>query len=273
MPAPVPFKQNATHYEVLGVAQTATEEEIKKAYKKLCVQVHPDKHVAEDRPQAEANFKRLGEAYAVLSDDAQRNAYDAELREKLNPRPQTPPRTASYENTNHRSYTQPRSRAQSQQPPRSDRDEKVNSNSHSGYRARSEKPTVNRSHPYARPKVFRFVRPENPEPKPQTQPSTNYARSYNRFSYATTNHSVRQQPQEFDILTYLIIDAMIRQRHAQMIHVYRHVPASNPVLRQTAVNKVNIDFTRSMSSFLLFTAIMAHQFNHVETPSYRKGPR
>src|SRR5687768_17189630 len=61
------------YYEVLGLARGATEDEIRKAYRRLARQYHPD--VNKD-PQAEAQFKEINEAYEVLSDGDKRAAYD-----------------------------------------------------------------------------------------------------------------------------------------------------------------------------------------------------
>ena len=55
------------YYEVLGVAKTATADEIKKAYRKLAIQYHPDKNPG--NKEAEEKFKEATEAYEVLIDD------------------------------------------------------------------------------------------------------------------------------------------------------------------------------------------------------------
>jgi len=60
-------------YEVLGVERSASQREIKKAYRQMARQYHPD---VSDEPDAESRFKEINEAYQVLSDPNKRNAYD-----------------------------------------------------------------------------------------------------------------------------------------------------------------------------------------------------
>ncbi len=62
------------YYEVLGVQRGTSDEEIKKAYRKLAVKFHPDKNPGDKT--AEEKFKELGEAYEILSDAEKRQAYD-----------------------------------------------------------------------------------------------------------------------------------------------------------------------------------------------------
>lgn len=60
-------------YDILGVSKTASQEEIKKAYRSLCKKYHPDKNNGDD-----TKIKEVNEAYAVLGDEAKRKEYDAQ---------------------------------------------------------------------------------------------------------------------------------------------------------------------------------------------------
>jgi molecular chaperone DnaJ len=64
------------YYEILGVAKTASAEDIKRAYRRLAMKHHPDRNHGQSDPEAEAKFKEAAEAYEILSDDEKRRRYD-----------------------------------------------------------------------------------------------------------------------------------------------------------------------------------------------------
>lgn len=64
------------YYEVLGLSKTATADDIKRAYRKLALEWHPDRHQGSDKEHAETRFKEINEAYQVLSDPQKKSNYD-----------------------------------------------------------------------------------------------------------------------------------------------------------------------------------------------------
>jgi len=72
------------YYSILGLANNATKDDVKKAYKKLAKKWHPDKN-PDNQEEATRRFKEVSEAYQVLVDDSKRRTYDREGKEGLNP--------------------------------------------------------------------------------------------------------------------------------------------------------------------------------------------
>ena len=62
------------YYEVLGLQKGASEDEIKKAFRKMAMKYHPDRNPGDK--EAEEKFKEINEAYSVLSDPDKKNKYD-----------------------------------------------------------------------------------------------------------------------------------------------------------------------------------------------------
>jgi len=78
--SPILFGQD--YYQILGVERNSSQDEIKKAYRKLAMKYHPDKN--KGNKEAEEKFKSISSAYSVLSDEKQKNIYDQFGEEGLN---------------------------------------------------------------------------------------------------------------------------------------------------------------------------------------------
>lgn len=78
-----PGRKSPSLYELLNVGRSASEEELKKAYKVLARKYHPD--LNQNNPQAEGMFKSVTRAYEVLSDPAKRDQYDRALDDEEKP--------------------------------------------------------------------------------------------------------------------------------------------------------------------------------------------
>ncbi len=72
-------------YEVLGLSKGASDDEIKKAYRKLAMKYHPDRNQGDKAKEAEAQFKEVKEAYEMLSDPEKRAAYDQYVHAGVDP--------------------------------------------------------------------------------------------------------------------------------------------------------------------------------------------
>jgi DnaJ homolog subfamily B member 4 len=75
---------NQTYYDILNINKNATQDEIKKAYKKQALKWHPDRQQTINKNEAELKFKELAEAYSVLSDKTKRNNYDLYGKSNVN---------------------------------------------------------------------------------------------------------------------------------------------------------------------------------------------
>jgi DnaJ-class molecular chaperone len=69
------------YYEIMGLTPEATGEEIKKTYRKLAMQYHPDRNLGD--PECEERLKKMNEAYQVLGDEQKRRHYDLFFRNHL----------------------------------------------------------------------------------------------------------------------------------------------------------------------------------------------
>lgn len=78
------------YYNILKVSRNATEEDLKKSYKRLAMKWHPDKNAVNTK-EAEAKFKQISEAYDVLSDSQKRQIYDSYGEEGLKSGLHAPP--------------------------------------------------------------------------------------------------------------------------------------------------------------------------------------
>jgi DnaJ family protein B protein 4 len=78
------------YYQILGVPQTASIQQIKRAYKKQAMRWHPDKH-QKDKERATSKFQEIAEAYEVLSDNEKRKVYDLGGEDAVKGKPQSSP--------------------------------------------------------------------------------------------------------------------------------------------------------------------------------------
>ena len=67
------MKMGKDYYKILGIAKGASEDDVRKAYRKMALKFHPDKNKSAG---AEEKFKEIAEAYEVLSDKKKRDVYD-----------------------------------------------------------------------------------------------------------------------------------------------------------------------------------------------------
>ena len=73
---------NEDHYRTLGISLEATQQDIKKAYRRLAMQYHPDRNGG--NPASEERLKEINEAYQILGDEEKRRIYDIQSRPPFN---------------------------------------------------------------------------------------------------------------------------------------------------------------------------------------------
>ena len=78
-----PKEKAEDYYKILGVKRSATDAQIKKAFKKLAIKYHPDKN-ADDPEGAKEKFQKVAQAYETLSDPEKRKIYDVSGEEGVN---------------------------------------------------------------------------------------------------------------------------------------------------------------------------------------------
>ena len=76
--------RDTEYYDILGVTSNATLKQIQKAYKKKALKWHPDKNTGKKANKAEEMFKKLGEAYEILSNQSKRDIYDLYGKDGIN---------------------------------------------------------------------------------------------------------------------------------------------------------------------------------------------
>ena len=87
------------YYEILGIAKDSSDDDIKKAYRKLAMKFHPDRNADSDKVAAELQFKEVKEAYECLSDSTRRDAYNRHGHNANNPNFNQSPQSHHYSHT------------------------------------------------------------------------------------------------------------------------------------------------------------------------------
>ncbi|KAK7194222.1 DNAj-like protein [Novymonas esmeraldas] len=128
-------------YQCLGVDTDATPQEVKAAYRQLALKHHPDVAAETHKAQSEMLFRRVSEAYEVLSDPARRRAHDAELGiQTRRKQPQAPPSAATATGTSAAHHGKPTAKAKA--PQRRRRAESTSSASAAPQQSRYRRPFV-----------------------------------------------------------------------------------------------------------------------------------